>query len=38
MKKQLIAVVSDVGNDVYVITVCEHCGGKCAETRFTVHV
>ena len=27
-----------VGNDVYVITVCEHCGGKCTETRFTVHV
>ena len=27
-----------VGNDVCVITMCEHCGGKCAETRFTVHV
>ena len=27
-----------VGNDVCVITVCEHCDGKCTETRFTVHV
>lgn len=38
MKKQLIAVVSALAMTVYVITVCEYCGGKCAETRFTVHV
>ena len=37
MKKQLIAVVSALAM-TFTSLPCEHCGGNCAETRFTVHV